>query len=131
MLPPNNRPLSELAAEEGISEATLYNWRRQAREQGRLLPDADAGPEGWSAADKFAAVLETAALNEAELAEYCPGYVDPSPDGGSQCIPVPGASSGETRRPTCTTRPPSERSCAEATAPVRAPSASSAWSFRS
>jgi hypothetical protein len=71
MLPPHNRPLKELAAEEGISEATLYNWRRQARAQGRLLPDADTGPEGWSAADKFAAVLETAALNEAELGAYC------------------------------------------------------------
>jgi len=71
MLPPNNRPLSELAIAEGISEGTLYNWRRQARRKGRLLPDADAGPEGWSAADKFAAVLETAALNEAERAEYC------------------------------------------------------------
>jgi hypothetical protein len=35
------------------------------------LPDADAGPEGWSSRDKFAAVLETAALNEADLAEYC------------------------------------------------------------
>jgi hypothetical protein len=29
------------------------------------------GPEGWSARDKFAAVVETAALNETELAEYC------------------------------------------------------------
>jgi transposase-like protein len=71
MLPPHNRPLSELAAEEGISEVTLYLWRRKARAQGRLLPDADAGPEGWSAGDKFAAVVESAALNEAELAEYC------------------------------------------------------------
>jgi len=60
-----------LAAEEGISEATLYNWRRAARDQGRLLPDAATGPEGWSAADKFAAVVETAALNDAELGEYC------------------------------------------------------------
>ena len=34
------------------------------------MPDADAGPEGWSSRDKFAAVLETAALNEA-MAEYC------------------------------------------------------------
>jgi transposase-like protein len=71
MLPPHNRPLDELAAEEGISEATLYNWRRAAREQGRLLPAGATGPEGWSAADKFAAVVETAALNEAELGEYC------------------------------------------------------------
>jgi len=29
-----------------------------------------SGPEGWSAADKFAAVVESAALNEAELGEY-------------------------------------------------------------
>ena len=28
-------------------------------------------PAGWSSRDKFAAVLETAALNEADLAEYC------------------------------------------------------------
>ena len=31
----------------------------------------DSGPQGWSSRDKFAAVLETAALNEADLAEYC------------------------------------------------------------
>ena len=71
MLPPHNRPLSELAVEEGISEATLYNWRRDARNQGRLLPDGAAGPEGWSTTDKFAAVVESAALNDAELGEYC------------------------------------------------------------
>ncbi|MFN2310254.1 MAG: IS3 family transposase, partial [Gammaproteobacteria bacterium] len=29
------------------------------------------GPEGWSSCDKFAAVLETASLNEADLGEYC------------------------------------------------------------
>lgn len=71
MLPPHNRPLSELAREEGISEATLYNWRKKARGQGRLLPDGDQSPAGWRSQDKFAAVLETAALSEAELAEYC------------------------------------------------------------
>ncbi len=71
MLPPHNRPLAELAAEEGISEATLYKWRREARDQGRLLPDGASGPADWSTADKFAAVVETAALNEAELGEYC------------------------------------------------------------
>jgi transposase-like protein len=71
MLPPNNRAISRLAKEEGISEATLYNWRKQARLQGRLLPEGDQNPEGWSSADKFAAVLETAALPEAEVSEYC------------------------------------------------------------
>jgi transposase-like protein len=71
MLPPENKTIKELAQEERISEATLYNWRKQARNAGRLLPDGDTTPEGWSAKDKFAAVLETAAMNEAQLAEYC------------------------------------------------------------
>ena len=71
MLPPHNRPLAELAAEEGISEATLYNWRREACDQRRLPPDGARGPEGWSKADKFAAVVEPATLNAAEVSECC------------------------------------------------------------
>ena len=71
MMPPHNRSIKQLAQEEGISEATLFIWRRQARERGLLLPDGDSGPEGWPARDKFAAVLESASLNETELAEYC------------------------------------------------------------
>ncbi len=31
MLPPNNRSIREIAEEEGISEATLYNWRKAPR----------------------------------------------------------------------------------------------------
>jgi hypothetical protein len=71
MEPPNAVPLRQLAKDEGISEATLHTWRRDARGEGRLLPGADAGPEGWSSRDKFAAVVETAAMNEADLAAYC------------------------------------------------------------
>ena len=71
MLPPNNMAIWPLSQGEGISEATLHKWRAEARGKGQLLPDADAGREGWSSRDKFAAVLETAALNEADLAEYC------------------------------------------------------------
>lgn len=67
MLPPHNKTIQDLAEEEGICEATLYNWRNAARAEGRLLPDGDSSPVGWTARDKFAAVLETAALNEADL----------------------------------------------------------------
>jgi len=71
MLAPHNMAIRQLSQEEGISEGTLHKWRAEARGKGQLLPDADAGPEGWSSRDKFAAVLETAALDEADLAEYC------------------------------------------------------------
>lgn len=71
MLAPHNRSIKELAEEEGISEGTLYNWRKAARGEGRLMPDGDSSPQGWASTDKFAAVLETAAMNEAELSAYC------------------------------------------------------------
>ena len=38
MLPPSNKSIAEIAKEENISEATLYNWRKAARAEGRLLP---------------------------------------------------------------------------------------------
>ena len=71
MLPPNNVRLGQLANEEGISQATLAKWRAEARAKGRLLPDANAGPEGWTSRDKLAAVIETASMNAADLGEYC------------------------------------------------------------
>ena len=71
MLPPHSKSVPEIAKEEGISEPTLYIWRKAARAKGRLLPDGDTTPEGWSSKDKFAAVLETAALNEEQLGQYC------------------------------------------------------------
>ena len=71
MLPPYNQSISSLAKAEGISEATLYNWRQKARGEGRLMPDSDLSPTGWSSKDKFAAVMETAAFNEAQTAVYC------------------------------------------------------------
>lgn len=72
LLPPHNRPVPEIAKAEGISEATLYNWRKQARQQGVPVPGSISNsPEDWSGEAKFAVVLETAALNASELGEYC------------------------------------------------------------
>ena len=73
MLPPNQRSIPDLAKEEGIAEPTLYAWRTRARNEGRLMPDSNNTPEGWSSRDKFSAVLETASMSQAEVAEYCRG----------------------------------------------------------
>ncbi len=66
-----NRPIPELAKETGISDVTLYHWRKQAKARGMAVPGDGRNPEQWSPEDKFAVVVETASLNEAELAEYC------------------------------------------------------------
>jgi len=71
MKPPHNIPIPRLAEETGISDVTLYNWRKQARVKGIAVPADGKNPEKWSSEDKFAIVLEAASLNEAELAEYC------------------------------------------------------------
>ena len=71
MIPPSNMPITKLSIEMGIGESTLYNWRKQAINKGQLVPGDGKNAEQWSSANKFAVVLETASLNEAELAQYC------------------------------------------------------------
>ncbi len=71
LLPPHNKTVPEVAAEERISEATLYNWRSKLRSQGKPVPGSEKKSEQWSAEAKFATVLETASLSEAELSQYC------------------------------------------------------------
>lgn len=70
MLPPNNESIRKISKEEGISEQTLRNWRDKARADGIAAPGKDALPDDWSTQDKFLIVVETASMNETELAEY-------------------------------------------------------------
>ena len=71
MMPPNNVPIAQLVKETGITDATLYTWRKKMRAQGVPVPGDGQNPEQWRSEDKFAVFLETAALNETELSEYC------------------------------------------------------------
>ena len=70
MMPPNIAPV-RCWLKNGHSDVTLYHWRKQAKARGLVVPGDGKNPENWSPEDKFAVVLETASLNEAELAEYC------------------------------------------------------------
>ncbi|GHD71371.1 hypothetical protein GCM10011419_02930 [Vogesella fluminis] len=71
LLPPLNLSVAELARLEGISEQTLYNWRKQAKAEGAAVPGDKKLPDDWPAEAKFAVVVETAMLSEIELSEYC------------------------------------------------------------
>jgi transposase-like protein len=71
MLPPTSLSVAELAKQEGISDVTLYHWRKQAMASGAMSAVTKKTTEGWSAESKLAAVVETALLSEVELSEYC------------------------------------------------------------
>jgi len=49
LLPPHNQSVTEVAQSEGISEATLYNWRTQAKQQGSPVPGSGKTSDNWSA----------------------------------------------------------------------------------
>ena len=71
MMPPQNRTVAELSEATGITSATLYAWRRDARETGVAVPGDGKQAGAWSSADKFRMVLEVAPLSESQLGEYC------------------------------------------------------------
>ena len=71
MSPPHRQSVARISEELGIHVMTLYNWRKAWRLQGEVVPASEKEPEGWSAADKFTVVLETAGLNATELSAYC------------------------------------------------------------
>ena len=71
MMPPNAMSVAKVSKETGISEASLYNWRNQYRNQGIAVPADSSNPENWSGENKLAIIIECAALNEQTLSEYC------------------------------------------------------------
>ncbi len=71
LLPPHNKPVAEVAEQEGIGKGTLYNWLSQAKEEGVAVPGSGKTSEQWSAESKLAVVVETASKSESALSEYC------------------------------------------------------------
>ena len=45
MMPPNNVPIAELVRDTGISDVTLYTWRKKARAKGVPVPGDGQNPE--------------------------------------------------------------------------------------
>ncbi len=48
LLPPQNRSVVSVAAEEVTSDVTLYSWSKQCREQGMPVPGNPNTREDWS-----------------------------------------------------------------------------------
>lgn len=95
MGPPQNLPVAEVSRRTGVSGPTLYGWRNQARSAGRAMPGDGHAPDGWKPQDKFAVVVETLGMAEAELAQYCRQkglYVEQVMQWRSACMQATGES---------------------------------------
>ena len=71
LLPPHNSSVPDVAREEGISEQTLYNWRKTLRDKGLPVTGNEHKSDQWSAEVKFAVIVEKVTLSKTELNEYC------------------------------------------------------------
>jgi transposase-like protein len=71
MMPPNSTSIRQLCGETGVSDVTLYKWRKSYRNKGVVVPGDKSKSENWTAVDKLSVVIETASFNEVELSEYC------------------------------------------------------------
>lgn len=60
----------KFSEQEGINLSTLYSWQKQFNVSGFSVSKVNSSDK-WSNEEKFAVVLETSALSEVELSEYC------------------------------------------------------------
>jgi transposase-like protein len=71
--PPDSKSVPEIAQQEGIPTTTIYSWVSRARKDGQVIPNngSNFSDRKWNNEDKLRIVIETFALNEAELGQYC------------------------------------------------------------
>ena len=86
---PTKDTIASLSDELGVPRPTIYQWIKKA-ETDKKKPIINPKPTSkWTSEDKFHVVLETASLNETELAEYCRRkgiYVDEVKTWRDQCL---------------------------------------------
>lgn len=71
LMPPSNQSVAQVSRDSGVSVPALYNWKKKFQDKGHVVPAKSSRPEGWDSKAKLAAIIQTAAMNEAQRAEYC------------------------------------------------------------
>ena len=69
LLVPGGTSVAEMSKETGISTPTLYSWLTKLKEEVQMS-DQNRTPEEWTIAEKYAALLEVAALSPEEQGEW-------------------------------------------------------------
>ena len=71
MMAPNPVPVMELCRETGVSDVTLYKWRKALLKQGTDMSKNKSSKQKWSASEQLNIIIETSSMNEHDLGEYC------------------------------------------------------------
>jgi len=66
---PGGKTVSELSQEIGVSDQTLYNWRKMIQNN-VSRGYQERSPRGWKLSDKYQAVLDTANQSGEELGQW-------------------------------------------------------------
>ena len=69
ILPPENRSVADVAHEMGISDQTIYNWKRQA-ENGTLFQNSTGSPVDTGQIERYNLVLEAKQHSPEELGTW-------------------------------------------------------------
>ena len=71
LLPPHSRSVASVSRETGVSEPTLYAWKKQFAQQAQPAAAPREGAHHWNAKARLNAVIATAAMNELERSAWC------------------------------------------------------------
>lgn len=71
LMPPSNQSVAQVSRDSGVAAPTLYSWKKQFQSKGFVVPATPSQPDNWDSKAKLAAVIQTAAMNEAQRSEYC------------------------------------------------------------
>ncbi len=69
ILPPENRSVPDVAREMGISEQTIYNWKKQA-ENGSLFLEETSSPMQTGQLEQYNLILESKLIGEDRIGEW-------------------------------------------------------------
>jgi transposase-like protein len=70
MLEPGARSVAGLSRELGVSEQTLYNWRKQFRVITGREEQKERTPRQWTVPERYDAILHAASLTEETYGEW-------------------------------------------------------------
>jgi transposase len=70
VLPPENRSISEVSKETGVSDQTIRNWLKVIKGDNLLTSDSEISPEARNPSEKMTLLLEGRSIEPEKLGEW-------------------------------------------------------------